>query len=81
MTQDTAAAERSAHVTRGQAHTHDAPSIVVETSPGIWQLRRVCELETALREVIEAAEAGCAPAVIARPARRVLASMENRNGR
>ena len=40
MTQDTAAAERSAHVTRGPA-THDAPGILVEVKPGVWQLRAI----------------------------------------
>jgi hypothetical protein len=42
MTQDTAAAERSAHVTRGPA-THDAPGILVEVEPGVWQLRAICD--------------------------------------
>jgi hypothetical protein len=40
MTQDTAAAERSAHVSRGPA-THDAPGILVEVRPGRWQLRAI----------------------------------------
>lgn len=40
MTQDTSAAERSAHVTRGPA-TRDAPGILVEVAPGQWQLRAV----------------------------------------
>lgn len=72
MTQDTAAAERSAHVERGPAQSPGAWP-VVEVAPGVWQLRRIWELERALRDVIEAADAGCPPAVIARPARRALA--------
>lgn len=42
MTQDTAAAERSAHVTRGPA-THDAPSILREVAPGRFQLAAVSD--------------------------------------
>lgn len=39
---------------------------------------RVAELEQAARDVVEAAEAGCSPAEIARPARRVLAGLPPR---
>lgn len=42
MTQDTAAAERSAHVARGPA-TRDAPSILRETTPGRFQLAAVSD--------------------------------------
>ncbi len=70
--QSTAAAERSAHVTRGPAQS-PAACPVVEVAPGVWKLRRVAELERALLDVIEAADAGCPPAVIARPARRAMA--------
>lgn len=69
--QTTAAAERSAHVTRGPAAVR-CVSPVVEVSPGIWQLRRVAELEAALREVVARADAGCPPAYIAKPAREAL---------
>lgn len=42
MTQDTTAAERSAHVTRGPA-THDAPSLLREVAPGRFQLAAVSD--------------------------------------
>jgi hypothetical protein len=71
MTQDTAAAERSAHVTRGPA-THDAPGILVEVAPGRFQLRAVAELRAALAEIIERADAGAPARALASIARRTL---------
>jgi hypothetical protein len=43
MTQDTAAAERSAHVVREAKVCKVAPC--VEIAPGVWKLRAVVELE------------------------------------
>lgn len=42
MTQNTAAAERSAHVARGRA-THDAPGLLREVAPGRFQLTAVAD--------------------------------------
>lgn len=52
MTQDTAAAERSAHVLRGgreSVGTQGGP--IVEVAPGYWKLRAIHELEVKLAAV------------------------------
>lgn len=43
--QSDAAAERSAHVTRGAAAPAPTRSPVVEIAPGVWKLRVVVDLE------------------------------------
>lgn len=58
MTQDTAAAERSAHVVRGEpprAALLAGP--VVEVAPGIWKLRCVVERDNRIEDLEGALEA------------------------
>lgn len=49
--QNTAAAERSAHVSRGPAATEGLIWPAIEISKGVWKLRRVAELEAELEAV------------------------------
>jgi hypothetical protein len=74
--QTTAAAERSAHVERGTAPAASTCP-VVEIAPGVWQLRRVAELEARRSDLTigEAAAWEAARDACEREAREIAARM------
>jgi hypothetical protein len=52
--QNNAAAERSAHVTRGTGRSIPGENFLVETSPGVFQLKAVVEAKRQAAELYQA---------------------------